>query len=115
MIDYISRDAAIEKIRVAAGCAECDGKSDAICCCAFCDIYNAIRLIKSLPAADVAEVMHGRWISDAGFFCCSRCEYEWEDSGYKTPFCPECGAKMDLDGEILDLERSGEEGNSYGI
>ena len=51
--DYISREAAIEKIRVAAGCAECDGNSSALCGCVFCDVYNAIRLIKSLPAADV--------------------------------------------------------------
>lgn len=60
MSDYISREAAIEKIRVAAGCAECDGKSGVICCCDFCDIYNAIRLIKSLPTADVEPVR--RWI-----------------------------------------------------
>lgn len=112
MIDYISREAAIEKIRE-AGCTDCGGRSDTIC--GFCDFENAVRLVNGLPAADVAEVTHGRWISDAGFFCCPRCEYEWEDSGYKTPFCPECGAKMDLDGEILDPERSGEEGNSYGI
>ncbi len=59
MSDYISREAAIEKIRVAAGCAECGGKSGVICCCDFCDIYNAIRLIKSLPTADVEPVRHG--------------------------------------------------------
>lgn len=58
MSDYISREAAIEKIRVAAGCADCDGKSDGINCCAFCDVYTAIRLIESLPAADVEPVRH---------------------------------------------------------
>lgn len=61
MDDYISRDSAIEKIREAAGCAECDGNSSAICCCGFCDIYNAIRLIKSLPAADVEPVRRIQW------------------------------------------------------
>ena len=60
MSDYISRGAAIEKIREAAGCAECDGNSSALCCCNVCDVYNAIRLIKNLPAADVEPVQ--RWI-----------------------------------------------------
>lgn len=58
--DYISREAAIEKIRVAAGCAECDGNSSVLCVCDFCDVYNAIRLIKGLPAADVEPRRH--WI-----------------------------------------------------
>lgn len=61
MDDYISRDSAIEKIREAAGCDECDGNSSAICCCYFCDIYNAIRLTKSLPAADVEPVRRIQW------------------------------------------------------
>ena len=61
MDDYISRDSAIKKIREAAGCAECDGNSGAICCCDFCDVYNAIRLIKSLPAADVEPVRRIQW------------------------------------------------------
>ena len=57
MSDYISREAAIEKIRVAAGCAECAGSSSALCVCNVCDVYNAIRLIKSLPTADVEPVV----------------------------------------------------------
>ena len=57
MSDYISREAAIEKIRV-AGCTDCGGSSDTIC--GFCDFDNAIRLIKRLPAADVEPVRHGR-------------------------------------------------------
>ena len=60
MSDYISREAAIEKIRVAVGCAECGGNSSTICCCGVCDVNNAIRLIKRLPAADVEPVR--RWI-----------------------------------------------------
>ena len=59
MSDYISREAAIEKIRVTAGCAECAGSNSALCDCNVCDVYNAIRLIKSLPAADVER--QGRW------------------------------------------------------
>lgn len=40
MSDYISREAAIEKIRVAAGRAECDGNSGVLCVCDFCEVYN---------------------------------------------------------------------------
>ena len=59
------------------------------------------RDISELPAADVAEVVHGRWIwNEEGeidweqFYRCSNCgnkEY-WESN-----FCPNCGAKMDLE------------------
>lgn len=110
MSDYISREAAIEKIRVAAGCAECAGSSSALCVCNVCDVYSAIRLIKSLPAADVEPVVHGRWISltdcsNAGVYC-SIChkkvykeDYAWcnRKNKVRSPYCPNCGAKMDLE------------------
>ena len=56
--------------------------------------------IKAAPAADVAPVVHGRWIADGdGYhwtYNCSICG--WKD-GYpfneRHNFCPNCGAKMD--------------------
>lgn len=50
--------------------------------------------IKSIPAADVAPVRHGRWIEEDGTQICSECgeEHEWED--YRAPYCDTCGAKM---------------------
>lgn len=116
MSDYISREAFIADCegRYCAPCKE-QGKDVNGVRCRVCWVDDMLGEVMDAPAADVAEVMHGRWISDAGFYCCSRCEYEWEDSGYKTPFCPDYGAKMDLDWEILDPERSGKEGNSDGI
>ena len=50
--------------------------------------------IKSIPAADVAEVRRGRWIEEDGIQICSECgeEHEWED--YRAPYCDTCGAKM---------------------
>lgn len=59
MSDYISREAAIEKIRV-AGCTDCGGSSGTIC--GFCAFENAVRLVNGLPATDVEPVRHGRWI-----------------------------------------------------
>ena len=62
-------------------------------------LQKVIFLLKHAPAADVAEVVHGRWIwNEEGeigweqFYRCSNCgnkEY-WESN-----FCPNCGARMD--------------------
>ena len=52
--------------------------------------------IKHIPAADVAEVRHGRWLcvdtDIEQFFLCNRCKKKeyWESN-----YCPNCGAKMD--------------------
>ena len=55
--------------------------------------------IKSIPAADVTPVRHGRWVnthSDSEFAQCSLCKYPvyaawiWN----LTNYCPNCGAKM---------------------
>ena len=72
-------------------------------CCGGYTVYGEstvkaiISRIKSQPAADVAEVKHGKWIDNYnGTFICSVC-------GGKSPnmnFCGRCGAKMDgKDGE----------------
>ena len=59
------------------------------------------RDISELPAADVAEVVHGRWIwNEEGeidweqFYRCSNCG---EKEYWESNFCPNCGAKMDLE------------------
>lgn len=114
MSDYISREAAIEKIRVAAGCAECAGSSSALCVCNVCDVYNAIRLVKSSPAADVEPVRHGQWLrtdddwNSLVTIQCSACGGEWcfeVDEDVQLPgynYCPGCGCKMDLEDENND-------------
>lgn len=58
MADYISREAAIEELRKAADCANCDAGAGGLC--GFCDIENAARLINGIPAADVEPA--NRWI-----------------------------------------------------
>lgn len=57
------------------------------------------------PAADVAPVVHGRWkyISSScsmftGVYKCSCCGAE-DENGECYNFCPNCGAKMDLEEE----------------
>lgn len=59
-------------------------------------IQDAIKMISSAaytPAADVAEVVHGRWIlHDDGVFTCSECGNAESNDSY---YCRLCGAKMD--------------------
>lgn len=53
----------------------------------------ALREIRNAPAADVAEVRHGRWIHhEDGVFTCS--EYGNAESN-DSYYCRLCGAKMD--------------------
>ena len=70
-------------------------------------IECAISEIGMLPAADVAEVRHGKWIQphwkNSNYCCnCSECggeamhaDYQWDKNGI-YPLCPHCGAIMDL-------------------
>lgn len=95
MTDYIRRTDAVkiaEKYGLANGSVL--GRHTGLADCIASEISG-------LPAADVAEVVHGRWIwNEEGeidweqFYRCSNCgdkEY-WESN-----FCPNCGAKMDLE------------------
>ena len=63
--------------------------------------------VDSLPAADVAEVRHGRWIlerePDGTPYCfhCSVCDNDFHHIGIMTAtdYCPNCGARMDKEDE----------------
>ena len=70
---------------------------------------NILEVINSVPAADVAPVVHGRWerIGIKGrkglpiYHCCSVCgivsaafRSEWEGLRGPWKFCPNCGADM---------------------
>lgn len=53
--------------------------------------------VESFPAADVAPVRHGYWLPPVIgplWVLCSECETQ-SDNAYN--FCPNCGAKMDLE------------------
>lgn len=71
-------------------------------------LYEAIELINEIPTADVAPVVHARWItrSDKGVvsmthpYMCSRC---WRVEMNKEPYC-NCGAKMDGGAENASKE-----------
>ena len=68
------------------------------------------KLLREIPTVDAAPVVHGRWIEPVpgdGFPYCSNCKTIALDKGlflnpklmdwYKTKYCPNCGARMDLE------------------
>ena len=77
----------------------------------FADGVYAV--IETFPAADVAEVRHGRWIEDERTYpgpglknnLCSLCGEiagSWKEGlepGRKWAYCPNCSARMDKEDE----------------
>lgn len=65
-------------------------------------IVRARAVVNSLPAADVAPVVHGRWVlrheGRGHYWECSVChENPCIYVTKNTKFCSNCGAKMDLE------------------
>ena len=60
----------------------------------------AIEILMKAPTVDAVEVVHGQWneVEDQDemvFYKCSVCgKLRW----FETNYCPNCGAKMDGDG-----------------
>ena len=103
MGECIEREATIKRIKevYCVGCNSYNGVR-----CRACGTGDAIDIIEDAPAADVAPVVHGRWIrphwKNNNYCCdCSECggeamhrDYQWNKNGV-YPICPHCGAKMD--------------------
>ena len=69
-------------------------------------IATAKKLVRSIvyctPTADVAPVVHGRWIEKEKYtfgimYDCSLCENRILDNGHSWNYCPNCGARMTED------------------
>lgn len=96
MAEYIKREAVLELIRP-------DDPNDERCAVTVATAKRLIRhALAVAPAADVAPVVHARWVSVAGKRdrICSRClrnePYKNADDDAEVfEFCPHCGAKMD--------------------
>lgn len=86
MKDYIERAAAMDAI---LGLTIADPAvaqyADAVC-------YH----LQNLPAADVVEVRHGRWIKHEGYDECELCHAK---TIYGGNYCPEYGTRMDKEDE----------------
>lgn len=91
MKEYIERAAAIEAIRK------------------YQYPYGVEFLLSNIPAADVVEVRHGRWMTTDAYphhLYCSVCyktyakNAKWvNELDLPTNYCPNCGARMDKEDE----------------
>ena len=87
MAEYIEREAAMDIVRRTSG-----------------DYAAAFAELRRLPAADVAPVRHGRWVYAKTYYdideCnCSLCGQLMTTAiDKRMNYCPNCGAKMDLEG-----------------
>ena len=102
--DCINRKAFIGEIEKHY-CAPCKGQDGDLGgdWCRSCVINSVLEKVREFPAADVAEVRHGRWrwvAYDAnpkiGNWHCTYCN-RIPKSFQKEDFCPNCGAKMDVE------------------
>lgn len=98
MDDLISRQAALKLLR-----GECVAKYPSTF--SF-GLFAAADEIGKLSSIEAAPVRHGRWyLTEEGDLECSNCKNLTaicecgEDRTYRKPFCPNCGAKMEVDHE----------------
>ena len=94
--EYIEKEAAIKAFKIAAD--EYDKRVYDIAVCA--GLNTAIRVIKSLPAADVRENVKSAWVRcDKHIVKCHKCGNFLDMRGVNAGrgdanFCPNCGAQM---------------------
>lgn len=107
MAEYIEREAALALVRPDAP----EDEEVAV------TVATAKKLVRSIvwrtPAADVAPVVHGRWIHSRYENCCdqfelvkcSQCSHEAYAMAFYVRngnYCPNCGARMDGDSDAFD-------------
>ena len=101
MPEYIDREA-FKKSVEERYCKPCkaEGKDHNGCWCRACWVDDMLDEIDCFqPAADVAPVVHGRWIEKEKYtfgimYDCSLCENRIIDNGHPWNYCPNCGADM---------------------
>lgn len=107
MKEYIERAVAVKKFenyRCARGgiiCPswrDCEEENDEIAAQIFEDCVSELM---DIPAADVVEVRHGRWDENGRCTLCGGHAPFWgmASTYYKSPWCHECGARMDKEDE----------------
>ena len=104
MAKYIDREALVEWLKRIPLKDLSDGRG--LCRVIFEEDFK--RAIKKIPKGiivDVAPVRHGRWEKQSGLYSCSECgmtcPYDVQADVieyWACNYCPNCGAKMDLEG-----------------
>ena len=61
-------------------------------------LFQVGDAVMDCPTVDAVEVVHGRWMRHWNNYICDACNnYAW----LKHNYCPNCGAKMDGDGNDI--------------
>lgn len=64
----------------------------------YAGFQYAVKMIERLHVSEeVAPVVHGKWIHLSGCGVCSVCNYKTGKHEVGRNFCPEYGAKLDLE------------------
>ena len=100
MAEYIDKNATVGILEAMSRSADCE--------CIKKRLEKAAKRVNTMPAADVAPVVHGRWEGvDSSYWRWTpsgavsvahityRCERCGRGTVVKTHYCPNCGAKMD--------------------
>ena len=91
MAEYIEREALRE---ILDGWRDAHADVDDVHGCGL--LEDVICEVDAQTAADVAPVVHARWIDDgSGIIICPECERGYNLHAKYTHYCPNCGAKMD--------------------
>lgn len=103
MKEYIERALAVQELEVLRQEYEMHDDCDELVARRCRDALSAV------PAADVAEVRHGKWVhphwyNDVSCANCSECGFEAQHREYRGvqkyyKICPNCGARMDEEDE----------------
>lgn len=85
------------------------------------DEHLLLLMIEQTPPENVVPAVHAYWYSRGGRACCSHCNvkalwsmgYDHNDKEFtsaETPYCPNCGARMDGSPKSNPLEKAEERG-----
>ena len=93
MAEYIERE---ELREILDGWRDAHADVDDVHGCGL--LEDVICEVDAQTAADVAPVVHGRWLDGDDYMFCSKCGMQWNYCDNDTQdfnYCPHCGAKMD--------------------
>ena len=100
MAEYIEREVFLKDAEIRY-CLPCKGagKDYNGLRCRACWVDDMMGDVDDAPAADVAPVVHGRWVEKEKYtfgimYDCSLCENRILDNGHPWNYCPNCGADM---------------------
>lgn len=101
MDEYIDREV-FKKSVEEYYCKPCkaEGRDHNGCRCRACWVDDMLGEVIDAPPADVAPVVHRRWIEDHDYLKCPECSamVKWDFTFFDIGnwnYCPNCGAKMD--------------------